>query len=295
MKNFDYLSLSTQQLMMFVTLHELGTVTATAEKLDITQSAVSHGLQKLRSIFNDELFVRAGRSIVPTKRSENIYPHIKEMLEKLAELAVEPGFDPKTAEFNYTILCNDFERDCIFPQLYKQLASKVAKLSLDIHPAQRAHIDQLRQQDVDMVITPLPPDYNDIRAVRLFDDYSACFYDPSQRDAPQTVADLMTAQYVGVNFAKGVSLTPNSSDLMEKVDENTVIRVENFASIPSFIKGTNLLAIVPSKLKNISFHELAYAPLPYQAPKITLYMLWHTRHHKDPKHQWFRQQLLAWM
>lgn len=293
MSNFDYLSLSGQHLLVFVTLHEVGTVTATAEKLGITQSAVSHSLQKMREIFNDELFVRAGRSIAPTVRSQRLYPELKGVLTSLDELTQSKAFAPKESDIAYRILANDFQGN-LFSQVYTTVAPQVRTLSLDIAPANRPTIEALRADDVHFVVSPMPPDYDDIMATRLFSDMSHCFYDATVREAPTSLDDLRQAKFVSLSFMKGVSLGGKTNEILQLLDENTCLRVGNFATIPNFILGTNLLAVMPSMLqKTAGYERLANAPLPYDASVLNMYLLWHKKYQKDVQHQWFRQQVLA--
>lgn len=293
MKNFDYLSLSGQQLLTFVTLHEMGTVTATAEQLDTTQSAVSHNLQKLREVFRDELFVRAGRSIAPTRRSEQIYPEIKEILARLNELTQMPQFEPANASINYKILANDFQRDLILPALYKEVAPKVKTLSLEVFPSGKPSIEQLRSHEVDLVFSPIAPDHSDIMATRVFNDVSVCFYDPTMRSAPKTKQDFLQAKYVSLTFIKGISVNNTDNNIINYIDNNTVIRVNSFSGIAEFVKGTDLLAVAPSRLQRTYFNQLNNISLPYKVSTMTVYMLWHKRYQNDPQHQWLRQQVLA--
>lgn len=293
MKTFNHLSLSGQHLLVFVTLHEVGTVTATAEKLDLTQSAVSHSLQKLRDIFADELFVRAGRSVTPTVRSKELYPEIKSMLERLSELTHSQAFDPTTANIDYKISANDYQSNLLLPQLYSKVSAQVQALSLEISPSKKPTIELLRSNKVDLAISPMPPDHSDI----IFSDISHCFYDANIRSAPNTLDELSQGKFVSLTFMKGLSLAGNKNKTVNQViqmlDDNTVIRVANFASIPSFILGTELMAVLPSQLsKTLGYDRLAHAPLPYQASQLNLYMLWHKRYQNDAKHKWFREQML---
>lgn len=293
MKKIDYLSLSGQHLLVFITLHEVGTVTATAERLELTQSAVSHSLQKMRQIFNDELFVRAGRSVAPTLRSQQLYPELKAMLMALDELTQSGEFIPETADISYKILANDYQSNLWLPQFYTQVSPKVNSLALEISPSNKPSIEALRSDEVDFAISPIPPDYDDIMATRLFTDVAHCFYDPKVRQAPKTLAELQTEKFVSLSFLKGVRLNDKNNEISQVLDSNTYIRVGNFAAIPNFIQGTSLLAVIPSMLQNTSgYNQLANAPLPYQANIINMYMLWHKKYQKDKQHKWFREQIV---
>lgn len=295
MNKFDYLSLSGQHILVFVTLHEMKTVTATAEKLNLTQSAVSHSLQKMRDIFSDELFVRAGRSVTPTLRSIQLYPELKAMLQQLDGLTQQKTFNPKNVQISYKISANDYQSNLWLPKVFTKISSQVQSLDLEIFPSKKPNIELLRSNtnEVDMVISPIAPDHSDIMATRLFYDTAHCFYDANKRDAPKTIDELKCCQFVGLTFLKGMKLTKSQDYIIEILDENTVIRLSNFASIPEFIIGTDLIAIVPSRLSNtLAYQNLANCELPYQTSITNMYMMWHKRYQNDPQHKWFRQQMI---
>lgn len=293
MKNFDYLALSGQHLLIFTTLHEVGTVTKTAEQLGLMQSTVSHSLQKLRQIFDDELFVRSGRSVIPTQRSEYLYKEIKPLLTRLHQLTERQQFEPRSAHFDYTVLANDYQVGMFLPQLTQSITPKVASFRLNVLPSSKPDIEQLRQNNIDAVFSPFAPDHSDIMSLRLFNDTARCFYDPAHRSAPRTQQDFDEANYVGLIFSKGASATDSDKQVIKTLDKQTVIRCHSFATIATFVRGSDLLAIVPSKLNALGYEDLASVPLPYEPEPIVMRMLWHKKFQNDAKHAWFRAQVMA--
>ena len=293
MKDFDYLSLSGQHLLIFTTLHEVGTVTKTAEELELTQSTISHSLQKLRQIFDDELFVRSGRSVKPTQRSEYLYKEIKPLLVRLNELTEQQAFEPALAHFDYTVLANDYQVGVFLPQLSQLIAAQVASFHLNILPSSKPEIQQLRQNDIDVVFSPFAPDHNDIMSVRLFDDVARCYYDPAYRSPPLTQQDFDDARYVGLSFTKGESASQTHKSIIHAIDDKTVIRTSSFATVALFVEGSELMAIAPRKLNALWFAHLDSVALPHQPTPMTMRMLWHKKYQNDPKHKWFREQVMA--
>ncbi len=300
MNKFDYSSLSGQHLKVFVTLHEVGTVTATADTLHTTQSAVSHSLQKLRLIFGDELFVRSGRSVVPTQRSLEIYPQIKAILDNLKQLTNQQAFEPATADISYRISANDYQQDLILPKVYNAVSPLVASLYLEIYPYSKGSenhtLELLRSQQIDLMFSPFTPNHNDIMAVRIFHDTFVCFFDATQRNAPSSLQDFRQADYIGLTFRRTLPTDDQNEEqviqTIEAINQRTKIIVNGFSSIPYFLEGTTRLALLPSRLKDTYFQQLQYAQLPFYAPVLTMYMLWHKRYQNDPQHKWFREQVI---
>lgn len=102
---------------------------------------------------------------------------------------------------------------------------------------------------------------------------------------------FVTLLYVGLTFTAGTSISQKKHTMRDIIDQNTLVRVPNFSNIPMFIKGSRLLSIAPGKLQSSCFQGLASTALPYNAPAINMYMLWHRKYQNDPQHQWFRQQV----
>ena len=87
MSKFDWSDLDARLLQLLVTVVEAGSVTRAAQSLGVTQSAVSHQLDKLRSITGDALFVKSGRGIVATARAGELAVQARELLRQLQGLA----------------------------------------------------------------------------------------------------------------------------------------------------------------------------------------------------------------
>ena len=87
MSNFDHLELDGHALRLFLAVLEEGSVTAAAERLGVTQSAVSHNLTKLRRIMRDPLFTKSGRGIVATAHAQNLAEQARFLLDQMQAFA----------------------------------------------------------------------------------------------------------------------------------------------------------------------------------------------------------------
>ena len=121
MNKLDYLGLDGSALRTFIIVMEEVSVSKTAARLNVTQSSVSHTLDKLRSAFDDQLFIRDGRGIMPTAKALSLRDPIQTILDELKSLTYERKFDPLAESIEFTIAANDFPRQLIFPKLLKGL------------------------------------------------------------------------------------------------------------------------------------------------------------------------------
>jgi LysR family transcriptional regulator, transcriptional activator for leuABCD operon len=101
---FNLRSLDLNLLTVFEAIYELGTVSAAAKRLALSQSATSHALSRFREVCGDELFVRARHGLSPTPVAQGMYPAIKQALEALrATLAEASDFDPAQSQRHFRI------------------------------------------------------------------------------------------------------------------------------------------------------------------------------------------------
>src|SRR5574337_1822410 len=117
MSEFDWSDLDARLLQLLLAVLESGSITGAAQRLGVTQSAVSHQLDKLRAITGGALFVRSGRGIVATARAEARAPQARELLSGLERVAHADSFDPARWQTTFTIAANDFQRDLLLPAL----------------------------------------------------------------------------------------------------------------------------------------------------------------------------------
>ncbi|MET0012788.1 MAG: LysR family transcriptional regulator [Sedimenticola sp.] len=289
MKKNDYLSLDGNSLQVFVAVLEESSVSKAAKRLGVTQSAVSHTLEKLRIVLNDPLFVRSGRSIVATERALGLLNPVQEVLEGLRGLTETKDFDPTTAELEFKVAANDFQRALIFPKLIRILKEQSINVRFQYLPSQIPDASILRNGKCDLVITPFPPEGADIFQAQLFTDEWMCFFDGNVRNAPITKNEFLDANHVDVVFEGGESvLKAISSELKLEKSPNAKITVPNFNSLSEFMLGSDLITVQMGRMGESSLKDLDRAELPFETPPIGLYMVWQRRTNQDPANVWLR-------
>lgn len=288
MNKFDHLDLDGRLLQLLLTVLETGSVTAAAGRLGVTQSAVSHLLDKLRRITGDPLFVKSGRGIVPTERAEGLAHQARELLSGLNQFAQGGSFDPLQWKTTFTIAANDFQRDLLLPGLMQRLRREAPGLQLRVIPSDVPSLEMLRDEHCQLVLSPRPPDGTDILQKRLFEDAYRVFYDPAHRDAPRTRAQYLAAEHVTVLYAPRRSLDLDQWFEKRGVVRNFRVMVPGYAGVAPFLRGTDLLATAPGMLQAHLLRGLADCKVPITCPKLPMYMIWHLRHQHSAAHRWLR-------
>ena len=293
MRKFDWSDLDARLLQLLLAVVETGSITGAAQRLGVTQSAVSHQLDKLRGIIGDPLFVKSGRGIVATARAEGLARQAHELLRQLQHFAQSVEFEPARWHATVTIAANDFQRDLLLPALAARLREAAPGVALRIIPSAVPRLDMLRSDDCQLVISPRPPEGSDIVQKRLFEDLYRVFYDPAVREAPRDAADYLAADHVTVVYEPRLSLDLDQHLAAKGLVRRFAVMVPSFSALPGFVRGTSLLATAPGLLARHTLKGLASCPPPVPCPGMPMYLLWHVRYQQDPAHRWLREQLDA--
>ena len=293
MNEIDWSNLDARLLQLLVAVHDSGSITAAALRLGLTQSAVSHGLDRLRAITGDALFVRNGRGIAATARAGVLAAQARELLGALERFAHLGDFDPARWQTTVTIAANDFQRDLLLPPLAARLRAAAPGVTLRIIPSAVPRLDMLRSDDCQLVISPRPPEGSDIVQKRLFEDLYRVFYDPAERDAPLTEADYLAARHATVVYEPRRSLDLDQLLAARGVVRDFAVLVPAFSALPAFVRGTPLLATAPGLLARHTLAGLASCPPPVPCPTMPMYAIWHLRYQQDSAHRWLRGLLEA--
>jgi DNA-binding transcriptional LysR family regulator len=295
MKKIDHLALDGHALALFLAVLEEGSVTRAATRLGTTQSAVSHGLQKLRRIVGDPLFARSGRGIIATAHAHTLATQARTLIDDMRTFAGSTTFDPAAAQLSLTIAANDFQRDLLLPNYFRRLEHAVHSLSLRVIPSQSPTAAMLRENHCDLMITPLPPSGIDIVQKLLLRDHYLCYYDAKMRPPPTTRAAYLAARHVTVVYTNNERLDFDRRLAASGIRRDIAVAVPSFNGVPAFLKGSRMLASMPSRLASHLMRDFARVPIPLAArasgmAELPMYMVWHQRFQKDPAHRWLREQ-----
>ena len=291
MNDFDHTDLDWHLLNIFLIVLQESNVTRASERLNLTQSTVSHALNKLRIIFGDPLFVRAGRGIVPTERARSLREPVMKILDDMKGLSDKREFHPAAQPMHFTIAANDLTRDLLFPTIIQNTARDGIDLRLKFMPSGVPVTALLNEARCDLIVTPMPPDGPDIFQVKLFEGEMVCFYDAEIRKPPSSWEEYCNDKHIEVRFAAGKT----SFSVVSKVDNaamnEPIVSVSNFSAIPRFVKGSSMIATELNYMSLGPLKELSMAPLPFPCEPVPVFLVWHKRDSTNPAHQWIRKEI----
>ena len=289
MKKIDLLSLDGRALYMIKLIYELRSVTAAANQLGVTQSSVSHALERMRGLLGDPLFIKSGRNMVPTARTEQMMGEIEAVLSGLQALFNQAAFDPHKANERFSIASNDFEHDLIVPAIFAKLRSDAPNCTLRTYQYNAAGQAFLEKGVADIKIAPYPPtDTDDLVVTPLISDHFITYYDPEMREAPKDAADF--AQSSHATLAVSRDERTHVDDALDELGLTRRVAYlgPNFNAIAMAVRGTDMLATAPSRMACTTFRDFKWVRPPFHLDPVEFYMIWHVRNRHSPRHKWFR-------
>lgn len=296
MKKIDHLALDGRLIRLFLTVHDCLSITRTAELLNTTQSNISHGLDRLRLILNDPLFVRAGRGMDATAEANRLVPQMRKLLRDM-EILVEPvTYSPAEDSEWFTVAANDFECEVIVRPFFQRIRAEAPHIKLRVLQLGSPSdvIEMLRKGDIDLAISPaVISNADDIRQQSLFRDSYVCFYDSKSTSAPETLDQYITAAHIQIGFGKNKNSTID--DILQAAGHNRTINLEvqSMYSLPNYLLRSNLIVTLPSLLSHSILKPLDYCNCPLEMPAMQFLQYWHERNNRSLRQKWFRDQLKA--
>lgn len=292
MEEFDG-NLDLRALRVLITVHKAGSLTAAAHRLGLNQSTVSYTISRLRETFGDELFVRAGRGILPTERCEEIVTEAERLLRDFARLASPQHFDPATTRGRVVISCNFYERTVILPQLMRALRVQAPGLRVSIIQSHTQGHRQLLADECDILISPLLADTAGLYTRVLFTERYACFVDRNSRAAREGISldEYARAEHVTVNYDGGWK--PFYRETLKSLNIDIIPKLElpSFGMVHRLIEGTDLVLTAPSALAPAMAESCVRIAAPFDR-SFDVHLFWSGRAHQTPINRWLRGEVV---
>jgi DNA-binding transcriptional LysR family regulator len=281
-------------LPIFVALMEERSVTRAAERVGMTQPALSNALARLRVMLQDQLFVRERYGIQPTPIALELAPAIAEALARLDDAVLgQQDFDPASAERLLTIAPNGYVEFVLVPAIVARLEAVAPGIKLRLTP----YGNDLVETGVVSGTTALvlgrivaPPD--NLVVQHLMDEGLACVV---RADHPE-VGDILTREQF--EAMKHVNIVPPGrmraglfqALAQQQLKRDVAISVTNFFAVAEMVAVTDYCATLPSLICQRLAHDqrLKVLAAPTDLGTFPVEMAWHVRYRHDPAHRWLR-------
>jgi DNA-binding transcriptional LysR family regulator len=270
-------------------------VTRAADRLALTQPAVTGMLNRLRESFDDPLFVRAQRGIVPTLRAEQLALPIKQLLADVEGMLQPRSFDPQTADLTLKLASTDYALRAIVVPFLSALRKQAPNMRVSVLPMDdQALGQQLERGDVDLALLANGAAAPDLHVMPLFEERYVCVMRADHPDAtstPISLARFCALDHVLVSLSGG-GFHGVTDEALRKIGKSrrVTVSVSSFLVLPEILMVSDLIAVVPRRLA-IGNPGLTIVQPPVEIPGFSKLLAWHERTHRDAGHRWVRSLL----
>lgn len=271
-------------------------VSRAADKLFLSQSAMSNALGRLREHFDDPLLVQMGRKMSLTPRAEVLIDPVRDILVRIeATVSSKPDFDALTSEREFSLLVSDYTITVLMPHLIELISQEAPNVRLRFVAQLTQPERMLERGTADFLVIPKGFCSHAHPLEVLYEEAFVCVvWNQSDFGERITKEEYLQAQHVEVEIPG-----PNASTFdhwfLEKygVVRKAATSTFSFASVPRLVVGTNRIATIHARLARQLSDSLPIRilDLPVEMPFMQQCAQWHTHHSSDPGIRWLRSML----
>jgi len=272
-------------------------VTRAAQRLGLSQPALSAQLKQLRAALDDPLLIPAARGMTPTARAEALREPLRAALASLQGLVTQSqSFDPASAQQTFRIAASDAIHSATSVRFAQTLVRIAPSCRLALLPYDGAHsLEQMAAGEVDLWLGAHPSMPEALRARALYAEGFLCVTRLCHWAVSQPL-DLDT--YCSLSH---VMVSPSGGGFYGMVDDalaalgrqrRVIVSLNSFLLLPEVIAGSDFIATIPARLARNWATQLAVLAPPCELVRYDVMMGWHPRAHADPAQVWLRDAIV---
>ena len=273
-------------------------VTQAAERLHLTQSAVSNALARLRETLGDELLVQSGRKMVLTPFAADLRGQVRDILMLIdSTVRSKPDFQPESSQRHFRIACSDFVAEAVLTDAILEISRAAPGISLDLLPLVSDEVYlRLQRGEIDLIIAPDHYCRADHLQAPIFSEPWTCVAWAQNRVVGDTIS---LPQYTA---AEHVVLQPMGQVALDEhflgqsgIARRAMVTVPVFTWMPRLLVGTERIATMPQRFAASYARTLplkTVRPL-FDIPPLNESMQWHPSRDRDKALAWLRQVILG--
>lgn len=294
-------------LVYLNTLLKERSVSRAAEKLGITQPAMSNALRRLRDLLGDPILVRTSSGMAPTERATAMEPLVVEALSR-AELALQPveNFDAANSARTFRIMASDYIETTLLAPLIGRLNEIAPNISLDILTPSDGSFADLERGDIDMAINRfdhLPDSFHQRSVWR--DNFSCLVGSEHPAGQKLTLEDYLASKHIWVSktgIGVGTGMSAKHSQKLGWVDEalaeqghkrHISVFTRHYQVSNYLIHSKKLVATLPTRAAMLwrGTSGITITKPPFPIVPIEIKMAWSPVLHHNTAHKWLRDEI----
>lgn len=292
----DIRTLDLNLLKTLDALLDTRSATRAAERLGLTQPAVSGMLARLREVFGDPLFVRSQRGLIPTPRAESLVAPLRQALAEIGKLVSPALFDPATAEMTVSIAATDYAQRAVVLPFLADLRRHAPGVRVAVRPIDLADLPRcLESGGLDMALVTPDMAAENLRIRRLFEE---TYVLAMRQGHPAEVARMDLDLFLGCDHAimshDGARFTGATDHALAELGlaRRVVAALPSFMALIDLLRISDVIALLPRRLV-AGQTGLTLCEPPLAVAGFTKVLAWHERLQRDPAQAWLRERIAA--
>lgn len=274
-------------------------VTVAAQRVHVSQPAMSAALGRLRDFFKDELLAPHGKKMIATAKAKQIQGAVRELLLQIdSVVSMSSQFDPSTSQRHFHVAASDYIVAILLAPLIRELAGEAPGIAIDLHRPTRTSMRELERGRIDLVVIPrnfISPCHP---ATMLFSESHVVVGCKSNPAMAHEVTREVFESHGQIGVSLGGDREPAYAE-MQLAQLNRQRRIEvmacSFTEIAPLVVGTKRLALVHRRLAELQavHFPIAIAPNPFDFPDLEEMMQYHSARVNDSGLIWLRDRILC--
>lgn len=294
-------------LVALQVLLEERSVTRAAERLFITQPAMSKTLQRLRDLFDDPLFIRSGRGLIPTPRTNELAVHLPTLLAGVSDLVARSKFDPLTYEGEICIMTAEFIAVQVVPTLTQRIIREAPRMSLTLTSEAEEEGRALEDGDLDFAIEISRPYGSEYHVTPLGSFTPAVWMraeHPLAKKDKLTLVEMLEYPFIQYYLLLTGPISANAESRFDRElakhglkRQKTLVTTQLMTAMDALWHTDCLMMATMHDLKIESeSYGIVRKPYPEELEfdnTVPVVLVQHVRTIKSPAHQWVKDQIIG--
>lgn len=289
-KNFDL-----NLLRVLDALLSERSVTRAAQRLNLSQPAVSNALARLRTQMGDNLLVRGTGGLLPTPRAEALQNQIREILENIESTLTPDVFDPLVLEKTFHLNMPNYIELLLLPQLFKEISQTAPKVKLAIESqGPDVACERLLKGTLDIAFGYFAGIPDQLFRQHLLTERFVCLIG---KQHPHIQGSLSMEQFLAEAH---ILVSPQGGKFVGVVDDmlakqglkrNVVLSIPHFTVAPNIVMNSNLIITMTERIAQefTEHYAVQILPAPLPLPEFSVSQAWHARTQNEPAQRWLRE------
>ena len=296
--DIDYTNLRQLDLNLLVALDVLITeasVTKAAQRLNMSQSAMSHSLKRLRTILNDDILIRTSKQMEVTPYARQMSDRLRQILREIQSTLLEKEvFNPATANKTFRIATSDYVESSIGIGLLQQLTNYASGIKIRIsNIAKETVMDALDNNSIDLVINAkLSLSSWHVEQQLYREEFVCVVKEDSLKEL--SIEDYLARSHILVSMRDDFEGAYDKILEQQQQSRQVVWSTPHFMTVPFLLANSNCVALLPKRMAQHCARDmnLKLLPPPIAIEGFNVSMVWHQRNNNSPQYQWLRQQIV---